>query len=56
MPPHRFNFTGLLEQGNGFRIQQPSVFIGHQPFTDPVKQLNIQLILQIRQRGTHGGL
>lgn len=48
-----FDFTRLLQQANGARIEQTTVFVQHQPLADAIEQLNAKLALQIRQRRAH---
>ena len=45
------DLQGPLQQRQRTRIQQPSMLIHHQSFTDAVKQLHAELPFQIGQRG-----
>ena len=46
-----FDLQRPLQQRQRTRVQQPSVLIHHQSFTDAVKQLHAELPFQIGQRG-----
>ncbi|MNR59973.1 hypothetical protein D3C85_1813570 [compost metagenome] len=52
MTEQLLNLSGLLQQRQRLRVQQPPMLIDDQTFTDTIEQLHAQLPFEVGQRRT----